>query len=123
MALKKYTPLSRADENRRRYLKEPTYEQVKNYIQNEQKTSLAQFERFWGMAAGTIKKMPNQGLPAKWWHVFYEKITPAYGVGYASKQSSKKQYSKLPIKPKKEAVIKQTETNNLLLEKLKQQLN
>jgi hypothetical protein len=83
------TPLEK--ENRRKYLKSPTFEQIEEFI-NELDVSYAQFERFFGMKTKTINrvKIGERGLPAKYWHIIYERIKPAYGVGFASDYVSPK---------------------------------
>ena len=118
-----YRPESRSEQNKKKYLSSPTHKQVLEFV-NELNVSCAQFERFWGWPSGVIKKMPWKGLPAKYWHVIYEKIKPAYGVGYAIKHMTDATRPKPIIKQKKIATTpKQAETNALLLARLRQQLN
>jgi hypothetical protein len=44
------------------------------------------FEKFYGIPQGTIKviKHGDRNLPARYWHIIYEKIHPKFGVGFAS---------------------------------------
>lgn len=117
-----YKPESRTEQNKKKYLASPTHKQVIEFVK-EFGVSCAQFERFWGWPEGVIKKIPFKGLPAKYWHVIYEKIKPAYGIGYASKHMAKSVIKK-PTKQKKIATTnQQSHTNELLLERLNKQLN
>lgn len=72
-------------ENSRKYLKPPTLLQIESFI-SELGISASAFERFYGVPYGTIRKIRNgyQGreLPMRFWHIIYEKIVPAYGIGF-----------------------------------------
>lgn len=110
--------LNKANQNRRIYMKAPAYEQIMEFIK-ELDISGSQFERFYGIAKGTIRQVAfgNTTLPAKHWHIIYEKIKPAYGVGY------------FEAPPKKKGSIEKTEepkvdlSRNELLNELKNKLN
>lgn len=110
--------LDKANLNRRIYLKAPTYEQVTEFI-NELGISGAQFERFYGVAAGTLRQVAvgNTTLPAKHWHIIYEKIKPAYGVGYFEAPPKKKGPAEKTEAPKVDL------SRNELLNQLKNKLN
>lgn len=70
-----------ADANRRKYLKAPTISEIENFIK-ELKINAAQFERFFGIPDNTIPQIKNgyKRLPARFWHIIYEKIIPAYST-------------------------------------------
>lgn len=74
---------TKAQQNRTKYLKAPTLEQVESFI-TKLKVSGAQFERFYGIPDGTIRqiKLNKRSLPAKFWHIIYEQVKPAYGSGF-----------------------------------------
>lgn len=67
--------------NLRKYLKAPTIEQVSSFIK-ELGVSDVQFERFYEMKIGTMKKLRSgyRNLPRKFWHFIYEKKVPTYGL-------------------------------------------
>lgn len=69
-----------AEQNRMRYLKQPTMEEIDSFIKFCRVSEL-QFERFFRIAAETIKNVRNgdRPLPAKYWHIFYERKIPIYG--------------------------------------------
>lgn len=93
-------------DNKRKYLHPPTSEQIISFI-DELGVTMAAFERFYGIRKDTIRKIKHgdQGrvLPAKHWHIIYEKIKPTYGIGFfmesqiVSKQKTKKV---IPVKKK-----------------------
>lgn len=99
-------------------MKAPTYDQVKAFI-SELGITAAQFERFYGIAKGTMKqvKFGNTTLPAKHWHIIYEKIKPAYGVGYFEAPPKKKAPAEKKDEPKVDL------SRNELLNQLKNKLN
>lgn len=82
-----------AHANRAKYLKAPSLKEIDSFIK-ELNVSDNQFERFFGMAYNTIGPIrANRGkLPAKFWHIVYEKIIPSYSTDYQELQ--KKQLGK-----------------------------
>lgn len=68
-----------SDKNRAKYLKAPSILEIDTFIK-ELQVSDAQFERFFGMPFNTMGVVRNgqRKLPAKYWHIVYEKIVPAY---------------------------------------------
>lgn len=69
--------------NRKNYLKPPTPQQIEEFVKECGVSNLA-FESFFGIPAGTIAvvKTGYMNMPVKYWHYFYEKIIPNYGVNY-----------------------------------------
>lgn len=109
--------INRAAKNRTIYLKAPPYDQVIEFIA-ELGVSQSQFERFFGIAKGTIKQIQvgNCQLPAKHWHIVYEKIKPAYGVGHYTIEGKNKSAEPEPAAPEKEIDL-------TLLNQLKNKIN
>jgi hypothetical protein len=110
---------SKAYLNMETYLKPPTAAQVIEFV-DELEVTMTQFERFFGMPYGTIRQAKGdfQPLPAKFWHIVYEKIKPAYGVGYFNPDQT-------PGKKKKAKVattVPHENDNSALLDKLKDNL-
>lgn len=81
-----------AKQNRLKYLKAPPLEQILEFVKELEVTE-AQFERFYGIPAKTISqiKVGNTPLPAKFWHIVYEKIKPMYGAAYYARKKEPKQ--------------------------------
>ena len=69
--------MSIAQDNRAKYLKPPTYQEIEIF-RKELGVRIATFERFYGIALGTIKKIRKgkENLPAKLWHIIFEKLYP-----------------------------------------------
>lgn len=108
-----------SNENRAKYLYAPTFEQIEEF-RKLLKLSRPVFERFYGIPLGTIKdvKKGKIKLPAKYWHIIYEKIKPQiYSIHFKPK-------SKLPTKGVKGrgSINSQNTSNTIInaLEKLKQ---
>lgn len=108
-----------SNENRAKYLYAPTFEQIEEF-RKMLKLSRPVFERFYGIPLETIKqvKKGKMNLPAKYWHIIYEKISPqVYSIHFKPK-------SQLPSKGIKKRVdtTLQNTSNTILnaLEKLKQ---
>lgn len=80
------------EENLKKYLKPPSSIQIDEFLK-ELDVTTAGFERFYGIAHGTIRKIRHGDngriLPCKFWHIIYEKIKPAYGVGFMPQQPPK----------------------------------
>ena len=81
-------------ENERKYLKQPTWEQISDFIK-EQGVSMYAFERFYGIPYNTLTqvKAGTKNLATRFWHFIYERIKPAYGVGFID-DFTKKQLKK-----------------------------
>lgn len=84
--------MSQASDNKAKYLKPPSLQQIEAFVADLGVTC-TQFEKFFGIATGTIKQIRlyentepkpqyERKLPAKFWHIIYEKIVPAYGSGF-----------------------------------------
>lgn len=73
--------MSLAKENRAKYLKPPTYQEIEEF-RALLGVNIATFERFYDITQGTIKKIRKgkENLPAKVWHFVYKKIVPKYGL-------------------------------------------
>lgn len=72
-----------ARENRKKYLKAPTWEQIESFI-NELETSVNQFEGFYDIPTNTLNQVKSgaRKLPSAYWGIIYAKIKPAYGSGF-----------------------------------------
>lgn len=75
--------MSIAQDNRAKYLKPPTFEEIDDF-RKLLGVRVATFERFFGITVGTINKIKKgeRDLPANKWHIIYEKVKPAYGSGF-----------------------------------------
>lgn len=73
--------MSETQEIKRKYLKEPTIEQILSFIA-EVGVSYAHFEYYYGMAEGTIKnvKCGTKKLAIRYWPIFYDRVVPQYGI-------------------------------------------
>jgi hypothetical protein len=73
--------MTKAQANRKKYLKEPTIDEIMGFV-NQVGAPVAAFERFFAIPADTVKKVKNgvRTLPAAYWHIFYDKIIPAYST-------------------------------------------
>lgn len=119
-----------AEQNRAKYLHAPPYKMIEKYVKGYLKLkSMKQFEKFFGIPSGTLilVNMGLRELPAKFWHIVYEKLRPNYGVGFFNPETFQLEYTtpkkKKEVKPKPVIVNKQQEAvNTLLLDKLKEQL-
>lgn len=94
-----------AQENRRKYLKPPTWEQIEAF-RVKLEVSMAQFERFYGIPKETLKnvKMGKRNLPAEKWAIVYEEQVPLYGIGFTDKKQERtgvrtKSHAPTPTKP------------------------
>ncbi len=81
-----------------KYALPPKWEQIESLI-NEFGMSYCQFERFFGLNYNLICQIKSgaKRLPPHAWHFVYEKVKPAYGVGFIEEYSPTKQKPK-PIK-------------------------
>lgn len=110
--------MSKATLNRKTYLKAPEVQQTLDFI-SELGVTMAQFERFYGIAVGTLRqvKCGNAELPAKHWHIVYEKIKPMYGAAYYARKKEPKANKSGVATPKQEFPH-----GNKLLDQLKDKL-
>ena len=71
------------DINKRKYAKPPTWEQIESFIE-ELSINRYAFERFYGIPYHTLTqvKAGTKQLGSAYWHIIYERIKPAYGVGF-----------------------------------------
>jgi len=114
--------------NTEKYLQPPPYDQIREYINGELKISMLHFERFFGIPTGTLKQIPfGHPLPAKYWHLIYDKVKPKYGTGFYNpdtaiieKGGHRKKYS---IKKEVEKKEVKSSLNDSLLNILKQKLD
>lgn len=108
------------EENSRKYLKPPSSVQIDEFL-HELGVTTAAFERFYGIPIGTIRKIRHGDngriLPMKYWHIIYEKIKPAYGVGFIPTKEEIR-YKQSKVEPYKKKV--QKPINKKLLERLKE---
>lgn len=90
---------NQAELNRKIYGKAPTIQEIESFL-TEAGFNYAQYERLVGMREGTIvdAKIDYRPLPAKFWHLIYSRIIPAYGAfcGFkkpktANRKNSRKQ--------------------------------
>lgn len=111
--------VTRKELNITTYLKHPSPEEILAFVK-ELGVSCYQFERFFGIPNGTLKHVAlgTHNLPARYWHIIYEKQIPSYGAGIYNELP----VSKTVIKTVSKKVSHST-VNNPLLDKLKEQLN
>jgi hypothetical protein len=85
--------LTIAEVNRLNYGQPPSWEQIESLV-NDMNMTYAQFERFYGIPYNQLTQIRTgaKKLPAYAWHFVYEKIKPAYGIGFVS------DYNKMYIK-------------------------
>lgn len=95
------------DLNRRKYAKPPSWEQIDAFIK-ELGMNMYHFEKFYGIPFNNLVQVKSgkRNLGAAYWHIIYERIKPAYGVGFIEDYTTNK--------PKKR--IKHYITNNLTTE-------
>ncbi len=69
--------------NKSKYGAPPTWEQIYAFIK-ETGMSMYHFERFYGIPYNTLTQVKSgkRNLFSAYWHIIYEKIKPAYGVGF-----------------------------------------
>lgn len=86
--------------NLKKYLKPPSIIEISEFIR-ELGISDLQFERYYELPFRTIGKIKNaqQNLPAKFWHLIYEKIVPVYGLSESTLVLS-------PVQSKKNKTLK-----------------
>lgn len=77
--------------NKSKYAQPPSWEQIQELI-TEMKMDMYSFERFYGIPYNTLTqiKTGKRSLAADYWHFIYEKIKPAYGVGFIVDYSKKR---------------------------------
>lgn len=111
-----------AFENKSKYLKAPTFAQIREFMDELGISTLTRFERFYGIPHSTLRMISYGGreLPAKFWHIIYEKIKPAYGVGFLpSHKELVENIATKRLEPTKVIKTKpKTEIGNRLLERL-----
>lgn len=68
-------------ENKKKYLAPPTQKQIDSFVVLCRVSEL-HFEMFFGLPRGTIKvaRTGYMPMPLKYWHIFYERTIPTYGV-------------------------------------------
>lgn len=95
MIMPTVTPLEL--EIRSKYLKAPSPQEIREFIEKIG-VSKSQFERYYDIPSGMMKKCANghQPLPVKYWPIFYEGKVPSYGLKYTKK--IKKQEKKAVLK-------------------------
>jgi len=71
-------------ENKTKYAKAPSWETIDSLVK-EMGMSYCQFERFYGLPYNHLAcvKCGQQKLASAYWHIFYERIKPTYGMGFA----------------------------------------
>ena len=71
------------DLNRRKYAKPPSWEQIDAFI-SDLGMSFNHFEKFYGIPYNTVTQIKSgqRELSSPYWHYIYERIKPAYGVGF-----------------------------------------
>lgn len=96
-----------ADANKAKYLKAPTFAAIESFIK-ELDVSDAQFERFFGIPSNTLTqvKRGDKRLPARFWHIIYEKTVPTYSIPY-QKTEKANLTKKLTTPPKQTQELKQ----------------
>lgn len=75
--------IDRARENERKYLTPPTWEYMDAFIK-EIGISIYHFEKYYGIAFNHLAKVRCglKPLGKSYWHIFYERIKPKYGIGF-----------------------------------------
>lgn len=95
--------MSIAQDNRTKYLKPPTYEEIETF-RKELGVRIATFEKYFGLSVGCIKRIRKgrEKLPAKAWNFIYEHIVPQYGLAVSEVNlKTDKLRSKKGSKPRK----------------------
>lgn len=96
--------------NKRKWLHPPDAEMIDAFIKSL-KVSAPRFEAFYGIPKGTLRlvRCGARDLPAKFWHIIYERVEPKYGVGFAEPLvtvSRNRQPARKPILPATKSVTK-----------------
>lgn len=89
---------AKAKENETKYLVPPTWEYMDAFIK-EIGISIYHFERYYGLAFNHLAKVRCglKPLGKSYWHIFYERIKPNYGMGfYEQKNTPKKILKSIP---------------------------
>lgn len=69
--------------NKKKYAKPPSWKEIDAFIK-ELGMNPSHFEKFYGIPFNTITqiKAGTKRLGSAYWHIIYERIKPAYGVGF-----------------------------------------
>lgn len=69
--------------NTAKYSCAPTWKQIESFMK-EMGMRMYRFERFFGIPFNCLTKVKkgDQALPAKFWHIIYEKRKPKFGAGF-----------------------------------------
>lgn len=96
-----------AKENRKKYIKPPTFLQVEEF-RKMLGVRGATMEHFYDLGRGTYYKykIGEKNLPARLWHIFYEKILPQTVADKpgGSKKRAKTTHTKIGQAKKKEGI-------------------
>lgn len=84
-----------AEDNIKKYGKPPTWEQIESLV-NEVGLSFYKFELFYSLPVNHLAnvKTGKRQLCKSYWHLFYERIIPKYGVSFIREKSIPKAISK-----------------------------
>lgn len=79
------------DINRRKYAKAPSWEQIDAFIK-EMGMNMYHFEKFYGIPFNQLTQVKSgaKKLGSAYWHIIYERIKPAYGVGFIEDYATNK---------------------------------
>lgn len=69
--------------NKSKYAQPPSWEQIDTFLK-EMNMGMYHFEKFYGIPYNTLTQIKSgaKRLPPAYWHFIYEKIKPAYGMGF-----------------------------------------
>lgn len=86
------------DLNRRKYAKAPSWEQIDAFI-SELGMSFNHFEKFYGIPYNTITQIKSgqRELSSPYWHYIYERIKPAYGVGFIEDYTTNRPKNRIKV--------------------------
>jgi hypothetical protein len=104
--------MTQAEENMTRYGIAPSLEQINTYLASTG-MSIARFERYFGIPTNILKqaRQGRIGLPAAYWHTFYEALKLEGGISYrelrskhvlgpkTGRKSGSNSNKKAPVKP------------------------
>ena len=79
-------PNPRAEDNLKKYLKPPTWEQIDSLVK-EVGVTIYRFESYYGLPFNHLAKVKCglKQLGRAYWHIFYERIKPEYHLQFNKK--------------------------------------
>lgn len=75
--------MEQAKLNKKKWLLPPDIDMITDFL-SHLGVSAPSFESFYGIPKGTIRgiRHGNRSLPAKYWHIIYDKVEPKFGSGF-----------------------------------------